>query len=101
MDGKIVFHWALREGHLGLVGALNHAVIAERDYAFVLVDDYTAHFGGWILGLGCHGFGDFHKIFVPILLCATHITPIIACFEGGGLIFEMSCAYNASKIKKE
>ena len=45
VNSEIILHRALGKSHFGLVGALDHAVVAERDYALVMVDNDAAHFG--------------------------------------------------------
>lgn len=84
VNSEVVFHRALRKGHFGLIGTLNHAVVAERNDAFVLVDNHATHFAGRVFGLCRHGLGDLHKIFIPILLFAHIIYDIITKSDVGG-----------------
>ncbi len=76
VDSEVVLHRTLGEGHFGLVGALDHAVIAEGNDAFSLVDNDATHLGRWVLGPYRHGFGDLHEIFVPLPLFVCHATII-------------------------
>ena len=59
MGGEVILHGALGEGHFGFIGALNEAIVAKRNNAFVLIYDYTAHFAGWVLTFKRSRFGDF------------------------------------------
>lgn len=68
MDGKIVFHGALRESHFRLVGTLKHAVITERHDAFVSVYNHTAHLRRRVFAFSRDRLGDAHKIFIPFRL---------------------------------
>lgn len=75
VDGKIVFHGAFGERHFGFVGTLYHAVVTERNDAFVLVDDDTAHLAGGVFGFCRYGLGNVHKVLIPFCLF-THDTII-------------------------
>ena len=68
VNSKIVFHGALRERHFGLVGTLHHAVVAERNDAFIAIDDDAAHLAGGVFGFLRYGFGDVHKVLIPFCL---------------------------------
>ena len=76
MNGKIILHRALGQGHFGLVGGLDHAVITKGNNALVVIHNHATHFARRILGLAGGHLRNPHKIFIPFVLFG-HITLII------------------------